>query len=72
MKAWRKKRGYRDDVRRVIDSFQFMDWQFWPKDMFFERRRKAAFDRALELTYRAALRERGDRDDRGTSEGTPR
>lgn len=60
MKAWRKKRGYRGDVRRIIDDFQFMDWQFWPKGVFFERRRKAAFDRALELTYRAALRERGD------------
>ena len=61
MRAWRKRgNGYNEYKRYVIDSFQYMDWQFWPKGRFFERRRKAAFDRALELIYRAALRERGD------------
>lgn len=57
MKAWRKKRGYGQFKRDIIESFQFMDRQFWPKGVFFERRRKATFDRALELIYRAALRE---------------
>ena len=39
MKAWSKKRGYGERKRDVIESFQFMDQQFWPKGVFFERRR---------------------------------
>ena len=28
MKAWRKKRGYGECKRDIIESFQFMDRQF--------------------------------------------
>ena len=57
MKAWHKKRGYGECKRDIIESFQFMDRQFWPKGVFFERRRREAFDKAQDLVYKAALRE---------------
>ena len=57
MKEWRKKRGYNEYKKYVIDSFRYMDWQFWPKGVFFERRRNEAFDKALDLVCKAALRE---------------
>lgn len=57
MKAWRKKRGYGERKRDIIESFQFMDRQFWPKGVFFERRRKEAFYKALDIVCKAALRE---------------
>lgn len=57
MKAWRKKRGYGVFKRDIIESFQFMDRQFWPKGVFFERRRKEAFYKALDIVCKAALRE---------------